>query len=207
MARLRICAPRSTEFASPCRYLQPVVDLLVAHGNRVYRPFFTDKGGDTSCLLADPIDFNLLDEWFEFVAPVEARRAHDVITSSAWDACRVAGRRSWLREIDDSARFYARTLRNEARGAPAHLPAVTDEFDSLVPIERILGDVLNGGNDLVDYSWRWEAGDRSAEVRDPIDFARVRAGFVLPEWIVLDEAHDCIRDVAHDYVLKGPGFH
>jgi len=203
--RIEVCAQRDP---SDCARLQPIVDLLVAHGNRVRAPFSTDKGGETYCSLADPIDFDLVAEHFDLVWPVVVDREADVINihDDEWQRCGIWGRRFWLWQMDHVVRWYARTLREKAGGAPAELPAVTDGLNDETPIELILGDLLNGGNVLVNYTWGWEAGDRSAEVRDPIDFDRVRAAFVLPEWIVLDEAHDCIRDVAHDYLLKGPGF-
>jgi hypothetical protein len=60
----------------PFRNLLPIVDALVAHGNRVRppgRPFYQDRDG-WRCDLVAPIEFELIERLFELPSMIEVSR-------------------------------------------------------------------------------------------------------------------------------------
>lgn len=78
-------AARSDDPAAPYRHLQPIVDLLVAHGYEVEGGGFRPTQGAWECTFRDPIDLDLVRR--ECKLP-------DTITFSEQENC-VFDRLSW----------------------------------------------------------------------------------------------------------------
>jgi hypothetical protein len=86
--------PGDPDRIPPYEHLIPVVGALIASGNRLADsaavdrqtsaglqagPYFYRTQGGWICLLADPIDFDLLRERFEFPSSVRLNEERDVI--------------------------------------------------------------------------------------------------------------------------------
>ena len=72
---------RGEDGDEPYANLIPVVEALVANGNEVLdpgTPFYMDRDG-WRCDLAAPIDFEFVDEHFEFPPSIELSPVHGTI--------------------------------------------------------------------------------------------------------------------------------
>nr|WSW48037.1 hypothetical protein OG296_35925 [Streptomyces sp. NBC_01001] len=86
-------APGDPGSAEPYRSLLPVVELLLAHGNR-YVPgregFIEDPHGGAACELELPLDFDLLAAEVTFPDTVDARPEGDgILDLETW--CLISG--------------------------------------------------------------------------------------------------------------------
>jgi hypothetical protein len=72
-------APNSTDHSRPFENLLPLVDLLVASGNRAVDGGFLLNPDGWRCRLADPIDFDLVRTTFELPANIQISEDLDSI--------------------------------------------------------------------------------------------------------------------------------
>ncbi|MFE2147836.1 hypothetical protein ACFXA3_39980 [Streptomyces sp. NPDC059456] len=86
-------APGDPESAEPHRNLLPVVELLLAHGNRFVpgrEGFVVDPRGGAVCELELPLDFDLLAAEVTFPETVRARPDRDgILDRATW--CLISG--------------------------------------------------------------------------------------------------------------------
>ncbi|MEV7415595.1 hypothetical protein [Streptomyces sp. NPDC089919] len=87
-------APGNPASHEPWRNLLPVVELLLAHGNRYVagrEGFVVDpRGGGAECALELPLDFDLLEAEVTFPDTVDAGREGDgILDRGTW--CMISG--------------------------------------------------------------------------------------------------------------------